>query len=215
VTDLPVDHHKKLCLEIFNTMRNLLKNDDAMLDTCNFLKNMEPENVSESFTQNHEIKDWIYHFTNTLAHAIEQNRSASGRHTLVKALEYIGKHYKEDLSLEKIAAIVSLSPNYFSHLFKKSRGESFTEYLNKLRMQEAKKILSTGLYKVYQVADMVGYLDYKYFSSVFKKIRRGAAQQVPQQPPGLDLKSSMNNHIFVPASALFPCSFLSSIFDSK
>ena len=68
------------------------------------------------------------------------------------------------------AAAVGLSPNYFSHLFKKVRGQGFKDHLNAVRIEKARTLLATGGHKVYEVAQMVGFSDYKYFSAVFKKV---------------------------------------------
>ena len=68
------------------------------------------------------------------------------------------------------AAAVGLSPNYFRHLFKKVRGQGFKDHLNAVRIEKARTLLATGGHKVYEVAQMVGFSDYKYFSAVFKKL---------------------------------------------
>lgn len=68
------------------------------------------------------------------------------------------------------AEYVNKSKNYFSYLFKKELGISFVEYLNQVRVEAAKKLLDTTDEKTYEISEKVGYSDYKYFSSVFKKI---------------------------------------------
>ena len=61
-------------------------------------------------------------------------------------------------------------PNYFSHLFKKEFGITFSEYLNWVRINEAKNLFKNTTLLGYEIAERVGFQDYKYFTQVFKKI---------------------------------------------
>ena len=99
-------------------------------------------------------------------------RSLKNNHTLLiqRALEFIETRFTGPLTVDQVSAAVGLSPNYFSHLFKKVRGQGFKDHLNALRIEKAKKLLSAGGIKVYEVAHMVGFSDYKYFSAVYKKL---------------------------------------------
>lgn len=88
---------------------------------------------------------------------------------IAKAKQYMKDHLNEKISLKMISEHVYLSDTYFSFLFKKVVGITYMEYLQKLRMKEAKRLLHSTTYKVYEVAEMIGYSDYKYFSIQFKK----------------------------------------------
>lgn len=118
-----------------------------------------------------DILQWGYRFTEELCEWIQSQKESGGssRILIKKATDYMESHYQEELIVEHVAAVVSLSPNYFSHIFKKVRGECFTDYLNKLRIEAAKQYLMENEYKIYEVAYKVGYKDYKYFSYVFKR----------------------------------------------
>ncbi len=117
-----------------------------------------------------EIYGWLGQFTATILGYVAAKKDDGYHVAIRKALQYIDGHYAEELSVKAVAEQVCLSPDYFSHIFKKVRGESFTDYLNRVRIRKATELLADNLYKVYEVSDMVGYSDYKYFSSVFKKI---------------------------------------------
>ncbi|MDF2961420.1 MAG: adaA 4 [Paenibacillus sp.] len=86
------------------------------------------------------------------------------------AIKYINTHYMEDISLKTISEEVYLNPWYFSTQLKKYTGLSFSEYLNQARVRKAKEFLKQKDLKVYQVAEMVGFQDAAYFSTVFKSI---------------------------------------------
>ena len=62
-----------------------------------------------------------------------------------------------------------LSPAYFSTMFKRETGMSFTAYVTKVRMEAAAERLRASEEKTYLIAEQTGYLDPNYFSYVFKK----------------------------------------------
>ncbi len=86
-----------------------------------------------------------------------------------KAKGYIGEHMADEISLHAVANFIDLSPNYFTTLFKEYTGETFMDYVIRVRIDKAKELLTTGQYKVYEVANTVGYSDARYFSEIFKK----------------------------------------------
>ncbi len=86
-----------------------------------------------------------------------------------KAILYLSKHYMDPLTLEDAAQQVGLNPAYFSTLFKQSCGTSFKEYLNRIRIEEAKRLLSNTDYPILSIAMSVGFEDQSYFAKVFKK----------------------------------------------
>lgn len=87
-----------------------------------------------------------------------------------KSKKYIKSNYSKKITLDSISEEVHLSPSYFSVLFKKITGETYIDYLQKVRMRAAKKMLEDSTKKVYEIAFDIGYSDYKYFASKFKKI---------------------------------------------
>jgi YesN/AraC family two-component response regulator len=86
-----------------------------------------------------------------------------------KLLRYIGEHYTENLLLKDLAKKFYLNPNYCCLLFKKYINISFSEHLNTLRLDEAKKLLGTSDLSTSEIAYQCGYNDYYYFSKIFKK----------------------------------------------
>lgn len=85
-----------------------------------------------------------------------------------KAKKFIVDHYRTDLKASEVAAWLKITPSYFSYIFKQSTGRGFTEYMNEMRIEQAKDLLATTHDKVFEIADKVGYKEYKYFVSVFK-----------------------------------------------
>lgn len=98
------------------------------------------------------------------------NAGANNRLILQQAISYIDDNYQSDISLKEAAEHVSLSPNYFSMIFKQLSGTSFVDYLNAARIAKACELLKDVQYKSYEVAFLVGFKDEKYFSYMFKKV---------------------------------------------
>jgi two-component system response regulator YesN len=92
----------------------------------------------------------------------------SGRQLVELVKKFAVDHYK-NVSLEEISQRFYLNKNYFSSLFKSVTGENFTEFLTRTRMEQAKWFLAHTDRKTYQIANLVGYDDQRYFSKVFKK----------------------------------------------
>ena len=81
---------------------------------------------------------------------------------------FVEEHYAEGILLDDAAEKVHMSKTYLSMLFKKEEGITYIKYLTKIRMEKAMDLLKQG-YKANKVCEMVGYHDYKYFSTQFKK----------------------------------------------
>lgn len=91
---------------------------------------------------------------------------------LRQAVSYIDTHFdQEDISLNRVAQTVGMSPNHFSSIFSQEMGTTFIEYLIGKRMERAKELLRTTQLRSSEVAYRVGYRDPHYFSSTFKKIQ--------------------------------------------
>lgn len=82
---------------------------------------------------------------------------------------YIDEHYAENISLERLANVVHLSPSYLSKLFKRELGENISTYLQNIRIEKAKTLLLTTSMKSYEVAEAVGITNPVYFSRIFKR----------------------------------------------
>ncbi|OEH53340.1 two-component system response regulator [Oceanobacillus sp. E9] len=86
-----------------------------------------------------------------------------------QAEEYIKEYFRTTIKVQEVADVINVSSNYFSTLFKQKTGENFNEYVNKLRVDEAKSLLINTPFKVSEISRQVGFQEYKYFVSVFKK----------------------------------------------
>lgn len=91
-------------------------------------------------------------------------------HVVKKAIEYMRKNYRQGLTRESLASFLSLSPSYFSTLFKKHTGYTPIQYLNKIRIDQAKLLLRSTTLSIAEVSAESGFSDSFYFARVFSKI---------------------------------------------
>ncbi|RAP77208.1 response regulator [Paenibacillus montanisoli] len=96
------------------------------------------------------------------------------------AIRYIEMNYMKNLTLKEVADAVYLNVWYFSSQFKKHTQVSFSEYINLIRVRNAKEFLRQKDLKVYQVAEMVGFQDAAYFSTVFKGLEHMSPKEFQQ-----------------------------------
>ena len=86
------------------------------------------------------------------------------------AMEYIHKYYAEKLiNTEELAALCGISYEYLRRLFVNFFGDTPLKYVNSLKIDRAKELLSSGLYSVSDAAFGSGFSDVSHFSRVFKK----------------------------------------------
>ncbi|MGG2200026.1 response regulator [Paenibacillus sp.] len=87
------------------------------------------------------------------------------------ARKYVDQSFAEpNLTLQDVADHVRVSPTYLSKLLKKEVGLSFIDYITEIRIRKAMLYMNDPNYKVYEIAEKVGYNSQHYFSNAFKKI---------------------------------------------
>lgn len=90
------------------------------------------------------------------------------RTPIQQAVLYVRSHYRKSITVEDVANIVHLTPNYFSEYFKKQTGVKFSSYVQKLRLEFAVGLLTMSDISVKQVAEESGFNSAAYFSNAFK-----------------------------------------------
>lgn len=129
----------------------------------------DPFQEIEKYETAEDIKKWMLKVIGDLISIVENEKNENYKSIVKIAIEYMMKHYNEPIRLTVIAKNVHVTPNYFSRVFRKETGESFIEWLNKYRIEKAKELLTDLSMKTYEVAEKVGFSDYKHFSYNFKK----------------------------------------------
>lgn len=166
-----VENHdvlKQVSIDIVLKALNILSEynisvEDAKLESLDiYEKAAEVSTLSEAY-------NWVYKVVLNILDAVKEASLEASESGIDKAIDFIRKHYYEDISLRDVAKEVYLSESYLSRKLKKVKGISFVEYITKLRMEKAVELLKEPNVKITEVALSLGYPDYRYFSQTFKK----------------------------------------------
>ncbi|MCD9023860.1 AraC family transcriptional regulator [Cohnella silvisoli] len=106
---------------------------------------------------------YLYRLELNLASALPANSQ------LGSALEYMEDNYSRPLTLAEIAKLLPASPSYMQRMFKQATGQSFTEYLQNIRMKKSTELLRHTTLTIKEIAEQVGYRDLKFFYALFRK----------------------------------------------
>ncbi|NJM94063.1 MAG: helix-turn-helix domain-containing protein [Cytophagales bacterium] len=101
---------------------------------------------------------------------IFEGQKGHGDRPIQKAQEYIENHYAEKISVDGLADMLALSRRNLERRFKKATHNTVAEYIQRVKMEAAKKNLESGQQNVAEVMYDVGYNDTKAFRDVFRKI---------------------------------------------
>ncbi len=108
---------------------------------------------------------------NDIVDYIQTKKSGKFDAVIDRAKECIARSFTDNsFSLEDVARHVNVSSCYFSVIFKQTMGETFIDYITRLRIEKAKELLRLSRYKTYEISFMVGYNNSTYFSTTFKKL---------------------------------------------
>ncbi|QGQ44401.1 response regulator transcription factor [Metabacillus sediminilitoris] len=126
--------------------------------------------IEESSTADEAVK-LLNLFIEESKKCILSNRSHLDNSNIKMILQYIDEHFAEPLSLTGVAKHFHFNPSYLSNYFATHNNEGFIEYLNKIRIEEASKLLINDTITISKISEIVGYSDHSYFCKVFKKIK--------------------------------------------
>lgn len=133
------------------------------------------------FTSVEQIVEWMTIFRDGLCRVLKSKRKTYKAHVITNVQKYIQNHVSEKLSLNEVAGVFGLSPNYLSILFKKNCQTGFSEYIAQAKINRAKSLLLEQDMKIYEVADQLGFESAFYFSKVFKKVTGQSPREFIQQ----------------------------------
>jgi two-component system response regulator YesN len=154
-----------LILESFKIIKDLDYRVEDLLEIINKerIEKIDSENLKE-------IEIILKEFLLRLHDLISFNPDDKNQQIISEMKEYIAANYQDGITLSEMARKFNLSSGHLSNLFHEETGESFSDYLNMIRLNKAKELLKTTDDKIYQIADQLGFNDAYYFSSWFKKL---------------------------------------------
>src|SRR2546425_397527 len=104
-----------------------------------------------------------------LPFTIHSFSTTHGEHTVARSQTFIAEHFHEELMIDAVARRAGMSVRNFSRRFKTATGESFSSYLQKLRIENAKRLLETTGASASEIMYRVGYNDERSFRRLFKQ----------------------------------------------
>lgn len=151
------------CLELILHIQRLLR--DSGIEE----ENQEQIGYAEigTLVSGGSITQWTMEQIDRLLKQAEKKSDKGTNRAVRMVKQYVEAHFAEGISLDELAEQVHMSSTYLSMLFKKEEGITYIRYLTKVRMEKAMEYLRQG-HKAKDVCEMVGYHDYKYFSTQFK-----------------------------------------------
>jgi two-component system response regulator YesN len=155
---------KSIYAQILTIVMNKLSNSNQNLDP-----NLQQFSslVSDMYRQVtlHDLRQLTIDHLSVLIQSLGGNSKDT---VLKQMIDFIQRNSSENLKLELLAEVFNYNSAYLGKLFKNYSGEQFNTFLDKVRIEKAKELLSGGL-KVHQVASRVGYANVDYFHAKFKK----------------------------------------------
>ncbi|MCT4686451.1 response regulator transcription factor [Vallitalea sp.] len=149
---------------------------------CNEIIISSNTELNIPFNKDSELLGWIFQTTNLTTtkenmkdyfNYLKNNMDISDnnvhRKIIREIISYCNNNFDKTINLVDLAEHFHISSSYLSQLFSKEVGTPLSKYLTNLRIEKAKEILKTSNLRVYEIAEMVGYCDVKYFLKVFKK----------------------------------------------
>ncbi len=112
---------------------------------------------------------WMIKVFSSFMEEVSNSSNKKNMAIVERAMKCMRTNYNKNLTLGKIAKAACVNTYYLSHLFKKELGMTVVDYLTKVRIEEAKRLLQNDRMSIIEIALEVGYEDQSYFSKVFKK----------------------------------------------
>ncbi|HEV8245773.1 MAG TPA: helix-turn-helix domain-containing protein [Polyangiaceae bacterium] len=105
-----------------------------------------------------------------LVEAVQRPVPARRERSLRAAVDYIHQHYREPLAITRVARVAGFGAHYFSRLFKEREGLAFADYVSRLRVEQAKQLLSSNELDITRIAALCGFNSSQYFARVFRRL---------------------------------------------
>lgn len=114
-------------------------------------------------------KDWVAEKIRLVCSRYAPNENLKHKETVDFIIQYIHEHYAENIHLQQLADRVYISKNHLSTIFRQATGETFGDYLTRVRMERAKSMVLEKRLLVAEIAEKVGYRNVPYFTTLFKR----------------------------------------------
>lgn len=185
VTDL-FDHYRSLsnirlyeikynCQSLANQVK-LMLNQYIEQITINS-SDSSVQNMLDTMFSLDELYSYYLQFFTTISNLLSKDNVYSDSDIIVNVRTYIERNYQKDISVEFVASLFHMNRSYLSHIFKKKQGISFGDYLNLVRLKQAKSQLEKTDKKMHQIAKSAGYDNVRSLYRAFRKFEHTTPEQ--------------------------------------
>ena len=115
------------------------------------------------------IRSFLLQVVSTVKGSQKEEERSMKQKTIEKARWFIENNLRNNISLTDVAESVYLNPSYLSRLFKQELGENVINYINRIRVEKAQKLLVSTNMKIIDIAKETGFSSSGYFSAVFRR----------------------------------------------
>ena len=119
-----------------------------------------------------DLMDYMTAIVKEMCAYIRKIRQTKKHRNIMAVKEYVDLMYSTDLYLDDVAGMFFFSPGYLSAKFKEVTGMCFSKYCIHKRIEAACELLPVSDYKIYEIAERVGYSDEKHFSKLFASYKK-------------------------------------------
>ncbi|MDF2927031.1 MAG: hypothetical protein K0R57_5945 [Paenibacillaceae bacterium] len=166
---MPVSLAKCLMFDLIGTMVKTLDETGAS-GKADFMEEVDPVQRLTSCGTMEEMRQQIDEVLRRVCQSIQEDQKQQSRHLSKEIMQYVTEHYcSDDLNVSSIGEAFKLTPSYLSKQFRLQAGEALPDYINKIRMEEAKRLLREESCSIAEAAKRVGYADMNTFNRIFKK----------------------------------------------
>ena len=127
----------------------------------------EPLDYVNADTYYDYLENWIRKMQQLI---MEEFDDYKNKEKIMQAILYIKENFKSDLNMAVVSNCISMNYSLFSLNFKQYTGMNFVNYLKKIRVDEAKRLLEDTDEKIIDISKMVGYENDKHFMKIFKSV---------------------------------------------
>jgi two-component system, response regulator YesN len=164
----PLENTRKLLASVIYEVMSQNNEFISVISKYKLTDNDLIQYIQESYSAI-ELRKKMIEMINLYISEVETNRAFRDSYEIQKAKNFIEQEYMHDISLTEVSEKLSIHPNYFSAMFKAETGTTYSKYLRSVRILRAKELMKTTNFKLYEIADKVGYNDNAHFYRMFKE----------------------------------------------
>lgn len=174
-----------ILVEVFTFLKNKYSNEQMTFKVrlIEFLSSITKSCLGKEYTSSnlndlapliglnefHEIIKFTQRFVEKLLEQVKEQQNNKRHFIIDEVVEYVNENYHLPICVEETAQKFSLSPFYFSKLFKEYQNINFVDFITEIRIKKAIELFANESLNIKEIAYQVGYRDANYFSRVFKK----------------------------------------------